>query len=280
MTTATILVGDVLQRLKDISDQSVQCVITSPPYWGLRDYGNDGQLGLEATPELYVENMVAVFREVWRVLKDDGVLWLNLGDTYRNKQLIGIPWKIAFALQTDGWYLRQDIIWHKSNPMPEPANDRFVRSHEYFFLLSKKSRYFFDNAVLREKAVTSHAFIGNNKNTFNKNRNDGNRRKIVGDGFRNRRSVWTIACGNFKGAHFAVMPKTLCDAPILATSRPDDLILDPFTGSGTVAVVALRHGRNFVGVELNPKYAAIAKERINNDQPSINKVQLNYGGNL
>lgn len=274
---ATIFVGDVRQRLAELPDQSVQCVVTSPPYWGLRDYGNDGQIGLEQTPDEYVNEMVKVFTEVRRVLKDDGVLWLNLGDSYNGsggaggdyspgglkegqpkypgrkvsslkpKDLVGIPWRVAFALQTDGWWLRQDIIWHKPNPMPESVTDRCTKAHEYVFILSKSARYFFNHVGSKEQGS---------------------------DGMRNRRSVWTIQTRPFKGAHFAVMPEALCEPPILATSRPGDLVLDPFTGSGTVAVVALRHGRNFVGVELNPEYANIAEDRISNDQPMMNQVEI------
>jgi len=288
---ATILVGDVLTRIKEIPDQTVQCVVTSPPYWGLRDYGHDGQIGLEATPQAYVENIVAVFREVRRILKDDGVLWLNLGDSYvhtqpgrnRNgtggqivrgemyrrknnkgdsdkfrgivsmglkvKEIMGMPWRIALALQADGWWLRQDIIWHKPNPMPESAMDRCTKAHEYLFMLTKSPNYYFNGEPIREPAVGP----------------DENRIK---------RSVWTIPTKPFKGAHFAVMPEALCEPPILATSKENDLVFDPFTGSGTVATVALRHGRNYLGIELNPDYTQIAVDRINNDQPMLNETEI------
>jgi DNA modification methylase len=317
---ATILVGDVLQRLSDIPDGSVQCCVTSPPYWGLRDYGQDGQLGLESTPELYVENMVAVFREVRRVLADDGVCWLNLGDSYKPsgngstkkglneryfgrefpsdkqgadeghldrsqfkaeglkpKDLVGIPWRVAFALQADGWWLRQDIIWHKPNPMPESVTDRCTKAHEYLFMLTKSSRYYFDNEAIK---------VPVKQDWGTRNRKDGKYHN-EGSGLTphcgleksyekaNKRSVWSITTKPFKGAHFAVMPEALCEPPILATSRPGDLILDPFTGSGTVAVVALRHGRNFIGTELNPEYAQIAYDRITDDQPMLNEVTIN-----
>jgi DNA modification methylase len=329
---ATILVGDVLQRLSDIPDGSVQCCVTSPPYWGLRDYGQDGQLGLESTPELYVENMVAVFREVRRVLADDGVCWLNLGDSYKPsgngstkkglneryfgrefasdkqgadeghldrsqfkaeglkpKDLVGIPWRVAFALQADGWWLRQDIIWHKPNPMPESVTDRCTKAHEYLFMLTKSSRYYYNNDAIREPAV------GKFNPNFKPRKKDwrergwptdenGNASKTgnpiqatnpqAPEGGRNRRSVWTITTKPFKGAHFAVMPEALCEPPILASSRPGDLVLDPFTGSGTVAVVALRHNRNFIGTELNPEYAEIAKTRISNANPLMNEVNI------
>jgi DNA modification methylase len=313
---ATILVGDVLQRLSDIPDGSVQCCVTSPPYWGLRDYGQEGQLGLESTPELYVKNMVAVFREVRRVLADDGVCWLNLGDSYfphngsrgnknqagdslrgRNndyqpapklqpgetsikpKDLVGIPWRVAFALQADGWWLRQDIIWHKPNPMPESVTDRCTKSHEYLFMLTKSSRYYFDSGAIKEPSAglgkTTIRFggakYGDSDDPMHATKS-GN--EYIDTGFRNKRSVWTIATKPFKGAHFAVMPEALCEPPILASSRPGDLVLDPFTGSGTVAVVALRHGRNFIGTELNPEYAEIAKTRISNANSLMNEVTI------
>lgn len=322
---ATILVGDVLQRLAEIPNGSVQCCVTSPPYWGLRDYGQDGQLGLESTPELYVKNMVAVFREVRRVLKNDGVLWLNLGDSYasnwgmgakRNsswwsnrsgelegkgwgavetaipansfrkgradglkvKDLVGIPWRVAFALQADGWYLRQDIIWHKPNPMPESVTDRCTKAHEYLFMLTKSSRYYYDHNAIKEQSVTGSwdkmPPIGGIKQTKGNDNHTYSGNQPSNDGQRNRRSVWTIATKPFKGAHFAVMPEALCEPPILASSRPGDLVLDPFTGSGTVAVVALRHNRNFIGTELNPEYAEIAEYRICGDQPMINEVDV------
>ncbi len=324
MSTATILVGDVLERLSDISDGSVQCCVTSPPYWGLRDYGQDGQLGLESTPELYVENMVAVFGEVRRVLADDGVCWLNLGDSYasnwgmgakRNsswwssrsgelegkgwghvetaippnsfrkgradglkvKDLVGIPWRVAFALQADGWWLRQDIIWHKPNPMPESVTDRCTKAHEYLFMLTKSSRYYFDNETIKEESSSTwnsaKGFSKDGQSMRNIEGRIGNREDKEQEK-RNRRSVWTITTKPFKGAHFAVMPEALCEPPILASSRPGDLILDPFTGSGTVGVVALRHNRNFIGTELNPDYAQIASDRISGDQPMMNEVTV------
>lgn len=306
-----ILVGDVRNRLLEIEEQSVQTVITSPPYWGLRDYGNDGQIGLEQTPDEYVAQMVLVFREVWRVLRDDGTLWLNLGDSYssfkdckstvqslakgtvkesahiidkgksvsrntktlkqaglKNKDLVGIPWRVAFALQADGWYLRQDIIWAKPNPMPESVKDRCTKSHEYVFMLTKSDKYFFDNQAIREPSVTGSweklPPIGGAKHKDNGNPTySGN--QPANDGKRNKRDVWNIATKPFKGAHFAVMPEALVEPCILAGSRENDLILDPFTGSGTVGVVAKRLNRNFVGVELNSKYAEIAEKRIGVD---------------
>jgi DNA modification methylase len=315
---ATILLGDVRERLADVEPGSVQTCVTSPPYWGLRDYGHDGQLGLESTPDEYVARMVGVFREVRRVLADDGTLWLNLGDSYagsgkgawsndetrqlnrhrvkeryvptraesplagktpdglKPKDLVGIPWRVAFALQADGWWLRQDIIWHKPNPMPESIRDRCTKSHEYLFLLAKSERYFYDNEAIAEQAL--HSSLGNVERkpaTLRGAPKDGVSGNVPWEGdTRNRRSVWTIATKPFRGAHFAVMPQALAEPCVLAGSRADDLVLDPFTGSGTVGVVALRHGRRFVGVELNSEYAEIARDRIEGDQPMFNTVQV------
>ena len=297
MSTATILVGDVRKRLAEIPDRTVQCCVTSPPYWGLRDYGHDGQIGLEQTPDDYVSEMVEVFAEVRRVLRDDGVLWLNLGDTsLPGKQIAGIPWRVAFALQADGWILRQDIIWSKPNPMPESVKDRCTKSHEYLFLLIKSNRYYFDDLAIAEPATTkpgatwaerkAAGATAGNVIVGHETRN-GTQRVVHGkgvtsnltrqDGLRNKRSVWTINTKPFRGAHFAVMPEALVEPCVLASSRPDDLVLDPFTGSGTVAVVALRHNRNFVGVELNPEYAEIARNRIKSNQPMFNEVIVKIG---
>jgi DNA modification methylase len=314
MNTAHIIIGDVRTALSSIPDGSVQTCITSPPYWGLRDYGNDGQLGLEQTPDKYVAEMVAVFREVRSVLADDGTLWLNLGDSYaggaaasggkqklgpnkdldnqRNdvqlrktgdglkpKDLVGIPWRVAFALQADGWYLRQDIIWHKPNPMPESVTDRCTKAHEYLFLLTKSARYYFDNEAIKEPSAnlgtTNIRFGGNEYGDSDDPKHatkSGN--TYVDSGTRNKRTVWTINTKPFKGAHFAVMPEALVEPCILAGSKPDNLVLDPFAGSGTVGVVALRHGRNFVGVELNPEYASLAESRIRDDNPMFNTVTI------
>jgi DNA modification methylase len=301
-----ILTGDVRQRLADIPDGSVRCCVTSPPYWGLRDYGNDGQIGLEQTPEAYVAEMVEVFREVRRTLTDDGSLWLNLGDSYNGaamnrsgvhgytdnrsnrserfgtggvknlkpKDLVGIPWRVAFALQADGWWLRQDIIWHKPNPMPESVTDRCTKAHEYVFLLTKSARYYYDADALREQTVTAIDGRGSTQERKEAghptrygmaNRGDGWSMPSISapEGGRNKRSVWSITTKPFKGAHFAVMPEALAEPCVLAGSAPGDLVLDPFTGSGTVAVVALRNNRRFIGVELNPEYVDIANDRIN-----------------
>jgi DNA modification methylase len=313
--TAQILIGDVTTRLNDIPDASVQCVVTSPPYWGLRDYGHQDQIGLEPTPNEYVARMVDVFREVRRVLADDGTLWLNLGDSYNGaavnrsgqhgyddgqtnrsqrfsvggvrdlkpKDLVGIPWRVAFALQADGWWLRQDIIWHKPNPMPESVTNRCTKAHEYVFLLTKSARYYYDNAAIAEPSIRAGEVVkATNKDTA-KNGAKGKfgatsvgftqHDTLVGE-TRNRRSVWTISTKPFKGAHFAVMPEALVEPCILAGSKPNDLILDPFAGSATVGVVALKHNRNFIGIELNPTYAEIARERIANCAPLLNDVTV------
>lgn len=436
MPTARILVGDVRQRLAELPDCSVQTCVTSPPYWGLRDYGHDGQIGLEQTPDEYVQEMVKVFREVRRVLADDGTLWLNLGDSYatqggahggrvdnqtgvgakaahlsgagdkearrppaglKPKDLIGIPWRVAFALQSDGWWLRQDIIWAKPNPMPESVTDRCTKAHEYVFLFSKSPRYFYDAEAIKEPSSNLEASVTRYRSEFGGPKNvqldsSNQASRLVGmrefNGSRNRRSVWSIPTKPYGGSHFAVMPEALAEPCILAGSRPPgkrcdcddviatplgsgtsedptlltgrkgmnrlrrdnegtrpitrreqrdyarqlkasphrgemetqagpafahyvrtdlsgarpippdlltdwtqrgwlttpapcdhldnqtDVVLDPFAGSGTVGLVALRHGRDFVGVELNPDYAALAEARIYNDGPLMNDVSL------
>jgi DNA modification methylase len=288
--------GDCLEVMRGMADASVHCCVTSPPYWGLRDYGHDGQLGLEKTPDEYVAKMVEVFREVWRVLRDDGTLWLNLGDSYysrtrggggpskkqisnagsrfnagslalKPKDLVGIPWRVALALQADGWYLRQDIIWHKPNPMPESVTDRCTKAHEYIFLLSKSRRYYFDAKAIAEPSVTqvqerkrvngvSAEAQGKRVGQGNITANRGARHT------RNKRSVWTVTPKPFKGAHFAVFPPDLIEPCILAGCPESGTVLDPFTGSGTTGAVAVKHGRRFVGCELNPEYVAIAERRI------------------
>jgi DNA modification methylase len=284
MPRAQILVGDVRHRLADLPDGSVQMCVTSPPYWGLRDYGQGDQIGLEPTPEEYVAQIVDVFRAVRRVLADDGTLWLNLGDSYgAGKQLMGIPWRVALALQADGWHLRQDIIWHKPNPMPESVTDRCTKAHEYLFLLTKSERYKYDADAIAEPAIHAGHVVKASDPQTAKNAMKGKygatalgftQHDTVVKETRNRRSVWTVPSKPFAGAHFAVMPEALVEPCVLAGSSPDDLVLDPFTGSGTAGVVALRHGRNFVGVELNPEYAAIAEARIHDDGPLFNDVAV------
>ena len=275
MKTNYVLVGDVLDKLKDLPKESIQCCITSPPYWGLRDYGELDQLGLEENPEQFVENMVKVFREVKRVLKKDGTCWINIGDTYYNKSLAGIPFRVAFALQQDGWYLRQDIIWNKPNPMPESVQDRCTKSHEYIFLLTKSANYYYDIDAIREPLAESslgrlNQDIDSQVGTTRANggaKTNGNL-KAVGDVDlgRNKRSVWTITTKPYKEAHFAVFPPELPTLCIKAGSKEGDVVLDPFMGSGTTAWVAQRLSRKWIGVELNPEYVKIIKKRVSQQE--------------
>ena len=305
-----ILEGQAKTRLKDISSNSINCCVTSPPYYKLRDYGVDGQIGLEETPEQYIDSLVAVFREVKRVLKDDGTLWIVIGDSYNGsnkasgdttldknlqrtniashktnptrikglkpKDLIGIPWMLAFALRADGWYLRQDIIWHKPNPTPESVKDRCTKSHEYVFLLSKSRQYYFDHVDIMEEASYdgrkdtrmkgSHKYSQNvtglQPQTFAA-RGHERWQKINGKYLKNKRDVWTVNVKPFKGAHFAVFPEALIETCIRAGCPQNGLVLDPFFGSGTVGVVAKRLNRNYIGIELNSNYIQIAEKRIN-----------------
>ena len=261
-----ILQGDCIEQLRTMEANSVHTCVTSPPYYGLRDYGHNGQIGLEETPEAYVAKLVKVFREVRRVLRDDGTLWLNLGDSYKEKQLLGIPWRVAFALQADGWYLRQDIIWHKPNPMPESVTDRCTKAHEYIFLLSKSERYYYDIDAMKEKAVKGDSGAGARNYTGINGRErltQSESSRIEG---RNRRSVWTIATQPYPGAHFAAFPPDLIRPCIQAGCPPGGLVLDPFGGSGTTAQVAIQEGRNAIIIELNPKYVELAQKRISGTQ--------------
>lgn len=299
-----VVEGDALASLRTLPDASVQCCVTSPPYWGLRDYGADGQIGQEATPEEYVARLVAVFREVRRVLADDGVLWLNLGDSYaattkrssgkgdkqrsnagtiladrrwsvpeglKPKDLVGIPWMVAFALRADGWYLRSEVIWSKPNPMPESVTDRPTKAHEQVFLLTKGPRYFYDADAVREPHTTPPA----------ERRQRTAQGSVAGDGFvqdawsgipgneraypqggRNARSVWTITPEPCALAHFATMPPELARRCILAGSRKGDIVLDPFGGAATTALVALANGRRAMLCEINPSYIALQRGRL------------------
>jgi len=341
---ARIICGDALTVLRTLPASSVHCCVTSPPYWGLRDYGVEGQLGLEKTPEEYVGKLVDVFREVRRVLRDDGTLWLNLGDSYSSstkgdnrtreeklsasglnlhhdvalaqsqhdvvgvrrvetglkpKDLVGIPWRVAFALQADGWYLRSDIIWAKPNPMPESVTDRPTKSHEYVFLLSKNRQYWYDAEAIKEPSITNdtrkpytsngakqldgrpaeqwhggeqrgrggqNSFRGQGANrdtdTGPANRNGRDMKDIGIGATRNARSVWTVATKPFKGAHFATFPPDLIRPCILAGCPVGGTVLDPFFGAGTVGLVAKREGRDYIGIELNPEYVEMAENRI------------------
>jgi DNA modification methylase len=323
-----VIIGDNRETLKTLPAQSVQTVITSPPYFGLRDYGEDDQIGLEATPQEFIEQLCLVFDEVWRVLKDDGTLWVNLGDSYvggkgksgqgspeyqreraavgasineahhqiagsgkirptddmrlmreaglKAKDLIGIPWRFAFAMQERGWYLRQDIIWAKPNPMPESVTDRCTKSHEYIFLLAKKPKYYYNNEAIKEEASPesiartkrgvsdTHKNVngapGQTKHSMNQPRAYDPERETADK--RNKRSVWTVNTKPYKEAHFAVYPPELIEPCILAASKEGDIVLDPFSGSGTTGEVALKHNRNYIGLELNPDYAALSERRL------------------
>jgi len=297
-----IMLGDALEQLKTLPDASVHCCVTSPPYYGLRDYGVAGQIGLEETPEAYVAKLVNVFREVRRVLRGDGTLWVNLGDSYggstqsnRNgkgkstlrggnvnehepynagtakttrrssgtsKQLLGIPWRVAFALQADGWILRQDIIWHKPNPMPESVKDRCTKAHEYLLLLAKKPRYWFDSEAIKEEAVTpaNPRYMGSKDQVGTLRRDVG--REPLGYTNRNRRSVWSICPRPYKGAHFAVFPPALVEPCIKAGCPAGGTVLDPFGGSGTTGQVAKSLGRNAILIELNPAYHDLIRSRL------------------
>jgi DNA modification methylase len=272
-----IIRGDA--RRIPLRDETVQCVVTSPPYFQLRDYQcGERQIGLEATPEAYIAALVEVFREVWRVLRHDGVLWLVMGDSYwgtrssqrtlrhpglKRKDLIGIPWRVALALQADGWYLRADVIWAKPNPMPEPVRDRPTRSHEYVFLLSKRRRYYYDARAIAEPAVSDHP----SANHFVRphERNHGNRGNStfwdnVG-GRRNRRDVWHLKSEPTTERHYATFPAELAQLCILAGSRNGDPVLDPFAGSGTVGKVCERLSRRWIGIELSGDYVVLARGR-------------------
>lgn len=349
--------GDALTVLRTLPNESVNCCVTSPPYWGLRDYGVAGQLGLEKTPEEYTEKLVAIFAEVRRVLRKDGTMWVNLGDSYsmttkgsgghtlkqdsnagschsdrrfsiapglKPKDLVGIPWRVAFALQADGWYLRSDIIWHKPNPMPESVTDRPTKAHEYLFLLSKSERYWYDAEAIKESSVTNdprrpytsqgaweldgrpeeqkhggepRSFKGSRFDTgktadhqlgrsSSKPRTSGNKTHKFVTAYksspteehrtkagllncadvpwesRNKRSVWTVATQPFKEAHFAVFPEALIEPCILAGCPRFGTVLDPFSGSGTTGVVALRNEREYIGIELSPEYVAMQERRL------------------
>lgn len=322
----SLFVGDAYQLIKKIPDERISSIITSPPYWGLRDYGVNGQIGLEQSPELYVRKLVLLFREMRRVLVKDGTVWLNIGDSFygsgkaygqtdfsnspkqttnegslskhstlKPKDQIGIPWRVALALQADGWYLRSDIIWHKPNPMPESVLDRPTRAHEYIFLLTKSPDYYYNHIAVKEDCVSSDKDKERMKNQDQRKntkyegdvdlRLAGSGSKIktqatVGDGIkRNKRSVWTIPTSNFKSAHFATFPEKLVEPCVLAGSPKGGVILDPFTGAGTVGVVAERLNRKFIGFELNEEYAAIARKRLGyglretNSKPSKKKSE-------
>lgn len=335
LTKNKILNMDCREGIKLLENESIDCCITSPPYWGLRDYGVDGQIGLEVSLNAYLECLVQLFREIKRVLKPGGTVWLNLGDSYvgtggdRNsdpsssifaaqeqhnptgryqkqkalkamnlkpKNLIGIPWRVAFALQDDGWYLRQDNIWHKPNCMPEAVKDRTTRAHEYIFLLSKEKNYYYDHEIIKEDCVNGDASSPRGSKGVLGNQHKGNRKTFRGSGKytqgqsydntsivksksqgnesikilkRNKRSVWTVATAQHKDAHFATFPEKLIEPCVLAGCPEGGLIIDPFMGSGTVGKVALENRRNFIGYEINSSYCEIAKRRTSEVQLRI-----------
>jgi DNA modification methylase len=324
--TISILCGDCRDLLRQLPDASVHCVVTSPPYWGLRNYGIAGQFGLEASLGEYVDVMVGVFREVRRVLRKDGTLWLNLGDSYagggnagggsydaeRNwrrgnpemnggqsnrdglgrisnlkpKDLCGIPWRIAFALQADGWYLRQDIIWSKPNPMPESIRDRCTKAHEYLFLMAKSERYYYDAEAIAEELAESTLRIhsssgvnprGSGADWKQYNVGNGHSGLVNGnlrDGKRNKRSVWEVTTQPFSEAHFATFPPALIEPCIKAGCPKDSTVLDPFAGAGTTGLVADRLQRNAILIELKPEYAAMAERRLVADAPLFVNIAL------
>jgi DNA modification methylase len=316
--TVTIHQGDCRDVLALLPSGSVNCIVTSPPYFGLRDYGVDSQIGMEETPSAFVDQMVSVFRASRRVLRDDGTLWLNLGDSYagswgargrgsdtnaarpdleakhgtaapnrngyapwgvKSKDLMGIPWRVALALQADGWYLRQDIIWHKPNPMPESIRDRCTKAHEYIFLLSKSERYHFDCDAIKTEG--KGAVSGNTQHKYV----DGDPRNRTKAGFIemrgktyakvHKRSVWTVTTKPFKEAHFATFPPDLIEPCVLAGCPADGVVLDPFFGAGTTGLVAQRNGRDCIGIELNPEYIAIANKRLG--LPTVSEVSSDGG---
>lgn len=278
-----VYLGDSLETIKTFPDKSIDCVVTSPPYYGLRDYGVDGQIGLEETPEEYIDKLVSLFREIRRCLKDEGTCWVNLGDSYSGncsrtskgragmgaeregvftkggglppKNLIGIPWRFAFAMQADGWILRQDIIWHKPNPMPESVTDRCTKAHEYIFLFSKQEKYYFDAQSIQEECVDE---------AYSNRQNTGEEAglKDVVYTTRNKRDVWSVCVKPNKEAHFATYPPELITPCILAGCPEQGIVLDPFMGSGTTGIVARTFNRNYVGCELNPEYHKMSERRI------------------
>jgi DNA modification methylase len=337
MPTFQIITGDALQVLRTLPDESIDCCVTSPPYWGLRDYGVAGQMGLETSPKEFLEKMSAVFSEVRRALKARGTCWVNMGDTYasawvcnrrsvvgaeslehgkradrpnrlvdglKEKDMCGMPWRLAFALQDSGWYLRSDIIWHKANCLPESVSDRPTKSHEYIFLLTKAPKYFYDaEAIMEPCSENTHARVSQDvaaqigsQRANGGGKTNGNMKAVVRGGVnpkakvnatgsrqnesfangtclevhqRNKRTVWTVPAAGYKGAHFATFPPDLIKPCILAGCPVGGTVLDPFTGSGTTGEVAIGYGRNFVGIELNPEYVKLANDRIAKAQPGF-----------
>lgn len=268
--STTLYHGDAATVLATLPDGSADCIVTSPPYLGLRDYGVAGQIGAESSPAEYVAALVAVFREARRVLVDDGTLWLNLGDSYDSaKNLLGIPWRVAFALQDDGWILRNDIIWHKSNAMPESVTDRLSNRHEHLFMLSKSQRYWFDLDPIREPHESTPDRAGGTALRGQKAiRPSGPNSGAYSEGGRNPGDVWTIASQPFGEAHFATMPPALAERCVRAGCKHGGTVLDPFSGSGTTGLAAARHGRRYVGIDLNREYLDLSL-RTRLAQPSL-----------
>jgi len=306
-----IINSDSLSALVNIETGTIDCCVTSPPYWGLRDYGHAGQIGIEPTPDEFMAKLVAVFREVRRVLKPEGTCWVNMGDSYaattkgssgkgdkqisnagtiladrfwsipdglKPKDLVGIPWMLAFALRADGWYLRQDIIWHKPNPMPESVKDRFTKAHEYVFLLTKSARYWWDAAAMQEAAVSAGKVVTLGEKSLSKGQANGANIAASGNGradsvtvkeTRNRRSVWTLAAAPTPEAHFATFPIELPELCILAGCPVDGIVLDPFSGAGTTGLAALKNGRRYIGIEINPEYVNLTRRRAERIMPLL-----------
>jgi DNA modification methylase len=309
-----LLIGDVREKIKEIKDESVQAIVTSPPYWGLRDYDESNQIGQEKIPEEFIYNILQLSWDLKRILKDDGIFWLNLGDTYygpkgghwssdnsftndetgtkyrehrkappkhsylKTKDLVGVPWKTAIALQQDGWYIRNDIIWSKNNPMPEAVKDRFAKSHEHIFMLTKKPNYYFDyEAVLEPYTKPLNRWGGDNYNDVEVSKYENGMAKSLGYSHQDtkgkgkavrpnpngktRKDVWKLNTSSYKGGHFAVFPEDIPELCIKASTKKGDTVLDPFMGSGTTAVVAKKLERKWIGIELNPEYAQIINDR-------------------
>ena len=287
-----VILGDIRDVAPTLPDNFFQAIVTSPPYFGHRDYSkgsNPNEIGRESEPDEYVENLVRIFRDLRPKLKSDGLFWLNLGDTYRDKLLLGIPWRVALALQNDGWILRSDVIWYKPNAMPSSVKDRPTTDHEYLFMFARTPDYYYDADAIREPHVTftekSRMRGGRNhfgkvggtpeagKNAGNNNLHDGRWDQAFNPKGRNKRTVWEIPLSKFRDAHFAVYPEKLVETCILASSREGDVIFDPFTGSGTTGVVAYRLARRFVGVELVEEYQGMAQTRLDEARAQLDLFQ-------
>lgn len=285
--TDVIITGDSLEILKNMPDGSVHCCVTSPPYYNLRDYGAEGQIGREATPKEYITRLVEVFREVYRVLKTDGTFWLNISDTYgsadrkigcKSKDMLGIPWTLALALRDDGWYLRSDVIWEKANPMPESVRDRCTRCYEHVFQLAKSKKYYYDNMAIAEpiapgtvrrmragrSAVHKYAagIPGQSLQAINQPRVAADIPDKLIPKYRNKRDVWHINTASYSGSHFAVFPPKLAETCVISACPAGGIVLDPFFGSGTTGLVSKQNGRHYIGIDISPEYCALAKKRI------------------